>query len=264
MAVKHRRSFLKRILAYQVLITGINWSVLPRSVANFPAFVRDYRKYKQLNKRPSFDIKFNHLFPLLNDRTAAAGSIGWDYFHQDLWAARKIFQRRPSKHLDIGSSIDSFAAHLLVFMDVAVIDIRPLQSTVKGLTFVQDDATTLTNFPDDSIDSLSTLNVAEHFGLGRYGDPVDPEACFTYMKSLQRVLAPGGVLYFAVPAGVEHVQFNANRVFDVATILREFGGLNLVSFSYVGKDGKLYEEANPFEPTPDLYSTALFEFTKQA
>ena len=44
---------------------------------------------------------------------------------------------------------------------VEVIDIRPLNSTVPGLVFVQDDATILGQFRDGSLESLSSLHAAE-------------------------------------------------------------------------------------------------------
>ncbi len=166
-----------------------------------------------MNGLSSFAFHIKDAFPILTDLDAEAGVAGGHYFHQDLWAARKIFERRPKQHLDIGSRTDGFVAHLLVFMPVTIVDIRPMESNIQGLTFFQDDAAELRNVPSDSVDSLSTLHVAEHFGLGRYSDPIDPAACFRFMASLQRVLSPGGRLYFSVPVGRERVEFNAHRVF---------------------------------------------------
>jgi len=202
------------------------------------------------------------MFPILTDREAAAGTASGSYFHQDLWAARKIFERRPEAHVDIGSRIDGFVAHLLSFMPVKVVDIRRLQSKVAGLTFLQDDATQLSRVEDNSILSLSSLNAAEHFGLGRYSDPVDPEACFKFMRALQRVLAPGGSLYFSVPVGRERVDFNAHRVFAPKTILDCFSVLQLVSFSLVADDDQLYEDIDPMSIPKSELACGLFEFTK--
>jgi len=78
------------------------------------------------------------------------------------------------------------------FMDVSVIDARDLSSGIEGLSFVKADASSMTGFDDDSLDSLSSLHAAEYFGLERYGGPIDLAVCFTFMKSLQRVLKPGG------------------------------------------------------------------------
>lgn len=141
-------------------------------------------------------------------------------------------------------------------------DIRPLDSSISGLTFLQDDATDMLKVRTDSVESLSSLHVAEHFGLGRYGDPIDPAACFRFMASLQRVLSPGGTLYFSVPIGRERVEFNANRVFAPGTILKNFPVLRLISFSYVGDDGNLYEDRDPADLPESELACGLFEFTK--
>jgi hypothetical protein len=174
----------------------------------------------------------------------------------------KIFSRKPEIHIDIGSRIDGFVAHVLTFMPVTLIDVRAMKSTIDGLTFMQDDATTLRGFPDQSIDSLSSLHAAEHFGLGRYSDPVDPNACFSFMSSMQRVLRQNGRLYFAVPIGRERVNFNAHRVFAPATIMSAFSELSLVSFSYVDDAGELQKDRDP-RNIPDLeFGCGLFEFTR--
>ena len=39
----------------------------------------------------------------------------------------------------------------------------------------------------------------EHIGLGRYGDPIDPQGTEKAATELQRVLAPGGDLYLSLP-----------------------------------------------------------------
>ena len=250
------------LLRHQSYLTGFDQRTLLKTLRGVPLFLRSLRQYNRMNPRPTFQITVSDLFPILTDWGDSAGTIGGHYFHQDLWAARKIRARMPEQHIDIGSRIDGFITHLLVFMPVTVVDIRPIKSTVSGLTFFQDDATELARFPTGSIDSLSTLNVAEHFGLGRYSDPVDPDACFKFMKALERVLAPNGRLYFSVPCGRERVEFNAHRVFAPQTILESFPGLQLVSFSAVGDDGNFYENADPVAVAKYELGCGLFEFTK--
>jgi hypothetical protein len=254
------RSFLNK----QAYVTGFQPSVFVRSLLAIPTYARDIRAYQKKNSLTSFKIRLKDAFPILTDMKSGAGTTGGHYFHQDLWAARKIFAARPAEHFDIGSRVDGFVAHLLVFMPVTVVDIRPLTSQVTGLNFFRDDASELSNLMDNSVRSLSTLHTAEHFGLGRYTDPVDPQACFKFMASLQRVLAPRGRLYFSVPVGRERVEFNAHRVFDPSTILSTFSMLDLVSFSYVGDDDLLYEDRDPLKLPPSEMACGLFEFTKRS
>ena len=251
-------SFLNK----QAYITGFQPRVLLKSLRLAPTYLRNWRTYRRTNDVPSLHVRLRDAFPILTDMGEGAGTTGGHYFHQDLWAARKIFVDRPSEHLDIGSRMDGFIAHLLPFMPVTVVDIRPMTSNIAGLTFFQDDATELRNIPDESIRSLSTLHAAEHFGLGRYTDPIDPKACFKLMASLQRVLSPTGRLYFSVPVGRERVEFNAHRVFAPQTILQHFSQLRLISFSYVGDDGCLYQDTTPLNMPKSEMACGLFEFTK--
>lgn len=123
----------------------------------------DMRKYNNLNTRSEFRATLKNAYPCLDDWGKNAGSLGV-YFWQDLWCARKIYQSRPTEHYDIGSRLDGFIAHVLPFMPVTMIDIRPLPQKIEGLKFIQADATNLEGIADKSIISLSSLCAPEHFG----------------------------------------------------------------------------------------------------
>ena len=136
----------------------------------------------------------------------------------------------------------------------------PVAVTDTVITIVTADA-----FATDSLPSLSSLHAAEHFGLGRYGDPIDAGAHLSFMKSLQRVLAKGGTLYFSVPlSDRERVEFNAHRIFQPETILSAFDALSLTAFALIKDDGRIYEPAVPADVKGQNYACGLFEFTKPA
>src|ERR1700733_2673796 len=130
--------------------TGIYPNTLVKSLLGLPTYFKNLHTYNRMNDLPEFRFRIKDAFPILTDLRAGAGATGGHYFHQDLWAARKIFKRCPPNHLDIGSRMDGFVAHLLVFMPVTVVDIRPLESNIAGLTFLQDDASELVNVPTKS------------------------------------------------------------------------------------------------------------------
>ncbi len=243
-------------------VSGFDPRLFFRNMRGIPFFIRDAIAYARKNSNNSFRIRLFDAFPILGDRFQSAGTAEGAYFHQDLWAARRIFERRPVEHIDVGSRVDGFVAHLLTFMPVTVIDIRPIQSKVPGLTFMREDATNLNGIPSESVDSISSLHAAEHFGLGRYSDSVDPDACFKFMQSLERVLKPGGRLYFSVPIGRERVEFNAHRVFAGSTIVGTFSQLSLISFSLVDDAGTLHECEWAGADAGVVYGCGLFEFTK--
>lgn len=210
---------------------------------------------------PSLRLDIRRLYPCLVDRFRSAGTVSTHYFHQDLWAARRIHDAAPPEHYDVGSRIDGFVAHLLSFREVNVLDYRPLRSSPSGLHFLRADVVRLP-FSDESVHSLSCLHAMEHVGLGRYGDAVDPNGCFHGMRELQRVLAPGGSLYFSVPIGRERVEFDAHRVFSPDTVLRAFDSLRLVEFSAVGDDAGYVENADPASYSSAHYACGLFRFER--
>ena len=226
--------------------------------------VQYYIKYKKSSSPfvKKFPISLKSLIPIVSDINDQSGSASGVYFHQDIWAAKKIYNQRPKTHVDIGSRIDGFVSHLLVFMPVKVIDIRPLVSQDTNLTFLQSDATNLKEIKDNSIKSLSSLHAAEHFGLGRYGDIINPDGTFVFIENLIRVLKPEGRLYFSVPIGKEKLIYNANRVFSPYTILEAFDKLSLLEFSVIEKKGKLINNACIEKWIEKNYCCGLFIFTK--
>lgn len=233
-----------------------------RALRRLPYYFRTLRAYRLSSRRANYAFSTLMLYPILEDLGEDAGSLMIHCFHQDLWAASKIYQQMPPRHVDIGSRIDGFIAHLLVFMPVEIVDIRPLSSDIRGLTFVRGDATDLRQFADSSVVSLSTLHAIQNFGLGRYGDPIDADAPFKAMREFVRILAPGGRLYFALPIGRERVEFNAQRVFNPATIIAALRGLELVSFSAVDDAGRFMPDVSMNGFAEAHYACGLFEFTK--
>jgi hypothetical protein len=256
------REYIRPMHQFVSGVTALDARKVALSFMGLPGFVRSAYRYQAQARGGPFELRIQNLYPITADRYLRAGNASGHYFHQDLWAARKIFARRPSRHLDVGSRIDGFVAHLLVFMDVEVVDVRPLGSDVKGLRFVRDNGEDLTAYESESLESISSLHALEHFGLGRYGDPIDPRACFRAMASLARLLRPGGRLYVGVPIGQERVEFNAHRVFAPDTVIAGFGGLQLVSFSAVDDEGNLRENARPEDFSRARFACGLFELTK--
>lgn len=182
-------------------------------------------------------------YPMLFDFDSASGSANGHYFHQDLFVAREIFKASPVLHLDVGSRIDGFIAHLCVFRSVDVADIRALVSKVSNLNYVQ--VNMMEDVPDSMVgkyDSVSCLHALEHFGLGRYGDPLDAAGHLKGLYQLQKTLKNGGRLYLSVPIGNQRIEFNAHRVFAIKSVMEMVDKYFLLeNFHYVDDAGDLHE-----------------------
>jgi SAM-dependent methyltransferase len=165
------------------------------------------------------------------------------YLHQDAWAARELHRMGVTSHVDVGSRI-SFVAGIAAFTEVTFVDIRPLDAEVLGLTSVAGSVLDLP-FADRSLASVSCLHVAEHIGLGRYGDPLDPAGTRKAAAELARVLAPGGSLLFSLPVGEPRTNFNAHRVHDPLAVPGMFPGLRLDGFAAVDDQGRFHGDARP-------------------
>lgn len=233
---------------------------LPSTAASLPWFVRSWREYAAMSGESP---RVRDAMPCLTDRGDSAGAASGHYFHQDLWAARKVHASGVASHVDVGSRVDGFVAHVASFTEVTYVDLRPLEA--KGHPHIKARVGTVLGLPfdDRSVRSLSCLHVIEHIGLGRYGDPLDPDGTLKALAELQRVLAPGGDLYVGVPVGRERVCFNAHRVVSPRTVLRALGELELVEFSAVDDRGDLARDARPDDFEGADYSCGLFHLTRR-
>jgi len=200
------------------------------------------------------------LTPYLHERSENAGTVTGHYFWQDMLVAKRIRLASPARHVDVGSRIDGLITHLRVFRDVEVDDVRPLSHAIPGLKFISDDAIALGSQADRSIESVSSLHAIEHFGLGRYGDPIDANGHVRGLRSLQRVLAPGGRLYLSVPIGAERVEYNGQHVLPLP--LDVLSELTLESFVAIPSAGLPRQDMSP----QDLVGTSgwcgLHEFSR--
>lgn len=161
------------------------------------------------------------------------GSVD-DSFWKSVWFASRIRENLPQEHYDIGSRLNGFLSIIIAMgIPLKVIDVRPFPIQIDGMQSIVDNATELKEFADNSIESLSAVSSLEHFGLGRYGDEINPEACFECFGNVQKKLRGRGKLYITVPIGQERCCFNAHRVFNPLTIIKEFNKLRLVEFSYI-------------------------------
>lgn len=245
---------------------GLDLQRFLNSLRGLPVFIRDWVIF-----RKNYRGRMN-LMPCLHDRYEEGGATKSEYFWQDLLVARAIHAAKPVRHVDIGSRVDGFVAHVASFRDCELFDVRPISTTVPGVVFRQADLMNPTTLPisagEGYCDSLSCLHAIEHFGLGRYGDPINPLGYQRGITNMAQLLQFGGTFYLSTPIGQERVEFNANWVFDPRSIVRcaEAAGMTLQKLIVITPANGPQEsafDAVAFEELALLrYQLGLFIFTK--
>jgi SAM-dependent methyltransferase len=250
-----------------------HWGIdLRRVISTFRAmawYSNDLRTLKGQVQNANSPFPFGKNQPYLHDKNMGAGSFKHQYFIQDLFVAQRVFANNPKLHVDIGSRVDGFIAHVASFRTIEILDIREMKVDLPGIRFKQCDFMAEL---DESLlnycDSLSSLHVLEHFGLGRYGDPIAHDGHIKGFNNLYKVLQPGGKLYFSVPIGPQRIEFNAHRVFSLGYLLETIGDrYQIDSFSYIDDNSRLFANV---ELTPERIATScncrfgcgIFEMTK--
>jgi hypothetical protein len=228
------------------------------SLRGLAPYLRNRRRFRALDT--ANDFPFAKPYPCLADRYAQAGTGMGVYFSMDLHVARLVHRANPARHVDVGSRIDGFIAHLAAFRDVDVIDIRPLDVGFPNIRFHQLDLMQGPGPFENSCESLSCLHVLEHFGLGRYGDPIDPDGHLKGWNHLTAMLTTNGRFYFAVPIGRQRIEFDAHRV-----IADRF---DINSFAYIDDARTLHTDADPRSTAARdsfrcRWGCGIFELTKR-
>ena len=255
----YRRLVEARLIARHYADAIVDLRAVGRAVRALPRFHADRARYEHLAGAPRLQRVDDA--PQLHDWTDTH-SFDPHYFHQDSWAARRVFELRPERHVDVGSRI-TFVAGLTPFVEVHFVDIRPLEAAAPGLVGIAGSVTEMP-FDDRSVTSLSCLHVAEHVGLGRYGDELDPNGTLNAARELERILAPGGQLLFSLPVGEPRTAFNGHRVHDPTAIPAMFGDLELVEFAAVDDAGRFREDLSPADLVDAAWSCGLYRFARPA
>ena len=265
------RDWLRRVQWVVTAQFGLHPQRLVRGMLAWPAYLRDRRRFARLSGGP---LAWR---PCLHDRVESSGDARSEYFLQDLEVARRLFATAPRRVLDVGSRLDGFVAHVASFRTIDVLDVRPQVATVSGVRFHQADITNPAQVAAirtveglrEGADAVTCLHVLEHIGLGRYGDPLDPEGPARALDGLSQLLAPGGRLYLSTPIGRPRIEFNANRVFDPAAIpaLARTVGLHVTRMSVLlpdrGFEDAALDEAGLARWRAAAYHLAIFECVRE-
>jgi SAM-dependent methyltransferase len=222
-------------------------------------YLRDRREYQRLPGAEPLALLDS--FPKLTDRVLTS-PFDAHYLHQDTWTAQRVAEQRPDRHVDVASRVE-LPCFLTSFTQVTYVDIRPLEAAIDGLESIAGSVLEMP-YADQSLASVSCLHVTEHIGLGRYGDPLDPLGSRKAIAELQRVVAPGGHLYFSLPVGRPRVCFNAHRVHDPTEIVGLLDDLTLVEFAGVDDDQVFRRHRRTAELEGASYACGMYHLTRPA
>jgi SAM-dependent methyltransferase len=229
-----------------------------RAIRATPRYLRDLFTFIVIKKGRSFVFA-----PALLDFSDSAGSADGHYFWQDLICARWIHKESPKKHLDVGSRIDGFIAHLLIFMDVTLLDIRDSPLRVQGLRFLRGDAQDQLNKYAKQFDSVSSLHSIEHFGLGRYRDSLQIDGHVSGLSNISKCVKPKGVLYVSFPIGKESTEFNSQRILSPNWPQELLSDFTLEEFVLIPWRGIPVYNLNPSEVNTNIKGQAgLYKFRR--
>lgn len=230
-----------------------------------PFIIFDYIKFKRYSRNGRFSLKINNLYPCIRDKTITT-SFDRHYVYHTAWAARVLKEINPKLHIDISSSL-YFSAILSAFIPVDFYDYRPAKLILSNLNSKEGNLHNLP-FNSYSVQSISCMHTIEHIGLGRYGDPIDPNGDIKAITELKRVTAKNGNLIIVVPVGKPKIEFNAHRIYSYEQIISYVvdEDFSLKEFAFIPEhedQGGLERNSQPKRVIDADYACGCFWFKRK-
>ena len=236
-----------------------------KKLHRLPRFLLDFATFKRAAAESGARLpKLRDTRAMVEDATPGTG-FDAQYVYHCGWAARELARRLPAKHVDFSSAL-WFVSIASAICPIDHYDYRPPALVIPNVGVGACDLEKLP-FDDQALNSVSCMHVVEHIGLGRYGDKIVPMGDQKAMRELSRVLAPGGVLLFAVPVGRPRTVFNAHRIYAYEEIVAAFPDLMVESFALItdSKHGsKLLFDADPGLVAEQKYACGCWVFKRPA
>lgn len=141
---------------------------------------------------------------------------------------KAIEKRRPANVLVVGSM--SPWIECLPAFGVTTTNLSPIRIQSERIKYAEPSAAYAAKY--DAVISYSSL---EHFGLGRYGDPLNANADKEWMRMIRNCIAPGGRLILAVPVGPEgRVEGCWHRIYGPTELSALLDGWKIESVTRAG------------------------------
>lgn len=115
---------------------------------------------------------------------------------------------------------------------------------LKVLTVDENDAS------PQLFDAIISISSYEHDGLGRYGDPINPNGDLIAMEKTKKMLKKDGLLFLAVPIGQDLLVWNAHRVYGHLRLAALLEGWEIVgTYGFSPEDLDVYQLWGSHQPT---------------
>lgn len=134
----------------------------------------------------------------------------YGYTDQWMYDALNEYSIKDKDVCIFGSTAPWYEAMCLVYgaKTVTVVEYSDRVSFNDKITYIKPQ-----NQYDREYDVGLSISSFEHDGLGRYGDPINPEGDLEAMQNAKKVIKKDGLLFFAVPVGKDTICFNAHRIY---------------------------------------------------
>lgn len=161
------------------------------------------------------DRRYYHYSEDLVNRCVDMGKNrqGYHYPETDKWFYEALdkYNLEQKQYLIIGSE-DPYYEGIAISRGATVTMVE-YQRVTSGHPFLNTMTVEEFEKEDYEYDGAISISSVEHSGLGRYGDPLDPDGDLKSMEFLHKKLKQGALLFLSVPIGKDQILWNAHRVY---------------------------------------------------
>ena len=145
----------------------------------------------------------------------------------------------------LGSTQPWYESIVLAYGGIPItIEYNSLQTDDKRLTLL-----TVEEYNKDpqKFDVVFSISSFEHDGLGRYGDPINPNGDIEAMINVKSMLKKDGILFLAVPIGLDQLFWNAHRIYGEHRFWKLIEGWEIIDTITFTKE-KLQKDNGMYQP----------------
>ena len=231
-----------------------------------PATISSQVASKDLNQQLHYDVNTRRpiwtsgIVAELDKIVASGGSISCPHYPHSAedvaLAVQKLGMDLKKSKVGVVSSLSPWVEHVLRSQGAShVVTVDYNEPIVcSGIDWIESKSVPEFDTEFGTYDILVSFSGIEHSGLGRYGDPINPDADIEAMAQMHRALAPGGYLLLAIPTAASYfIEGDAHRIYGRDRLVQMIEH----RFNFLGRvwDGHVFGGWDDVESVPRLFST---------